>query len=471
MIVFTRDTGENRTRHSIPITASSTVADGNANRDSIQNQEDQRPANRPACAAAGMSQSGLRLVSTAMKNSLDQDRPQLATPDWQPTRAAGLARLHAFLPHAGGDYAASRNSDLGPQDRSNISCLSPYIRRRLITEQEVLSAVVQRHGRVKAEKFIQEVFWRNYWKGWLEMRPMIWERYLQQLLELQHQYAAEPQFNQAVQGRTGIACFDAWVNELMTHGWLHNHARMWFASIWIFTLRLPWQLGAEFFYRHLLDADPASNTLSWRWVAGLHTRGKHYLARADNIRQYSQNRFDPAGQLCENALPLQEPEPVAPAIMIAAAQQTRGKPVALLISEEDLHPESWGLPSQAAAVALLQLPAASDRGHAAQRFSTGALEDAATRAATHFGCPVDTVAADTVSNWATRNNLSELVTSHAPVGAVAPLVSAIGTDLAAVGTRLVQLQRPWDSLCWPHADAGFFKLKEKIPMLLQKLGL
>lgn len=57
---------------------------------------------------------------------------------------------------------------------------------------------------------------------------------------------------------------------------------LWFASVWIFTLRPPWELGADLFMRQLLDGDPASNTLSWRWVAGMHTRGKHYLARRDN---------------------------------------------------------------------------------------------------------------------------------------------------------------------------------------------
>ena len=97
----------------------------------------------------------------------------------------------------------------------------------------------------------------------------------------------------AIDGETGIECFDAWSAELRETGYLHNHARMWFASIWIFTLKLPWRLGADFFYRHLLDGDAASNTLSWRWVAGLHTRGKPYAARADNIATYSEGRFTP----------------------------------------------------------------------------------------------------------------------------------------------------------------------------------
>jgi deoxyribodipyrimidine photo-lyase len=70
-------------------------------------------------------------------------------------------------------------------------------------------------------------------------------------------------------GRTGIACFDQWTGELLETGYLHNHARVWFSSIWIFTLRLPWKLGADFFIRFLNDGDSASNTLSWRWVAGL----------------------------------------------------------------------------------------------------------------------------------------------------------------------------------------------------------
>jgi len=66
---------------------------------------------------------------------------------------------------------------------------------------------------------------------------------------------------------------------------------MWFASIWIFTLELPWQLGAEFFMQHLYDGDPASNTLGWRWVAGVQTQGKHYLASEWNINKFTNNRF------------------------------------------------------------------------------------------------------------------------------------------------------------------------------------
>ena len=78
---------------------------------------------------------------------------------------------------------------------------------------------------------------------------------------------------------------------------------MWFASIWIFTLKLPWQLGANFFLHHLYDGDSASNTLSWRWVAGLQTIGKNYLATSANIAKYTSGRLRP-NNLIEDAEPI-----------------------------------------------------------------------------------------------------------------------------------------------------------------------
>ncbi|BAU31831.1 deoxyribodipyrimidine photo-lyase [Microcella alkaliphila] len=99
---------------------------------------------------------------------------------------------------------------------------------------------------------------------------------------------------------------------------------MWFASIWIFTLRLPWQLGADVFLRNLLDGDPASNTLSWRWVAGLQTRGKTYQATADNIARFTDGRYRPRG-LATTAEPLDGPPPPPAGAAPEQRPLTRGR--------------------------------------------------------------------------------------------------------------------------------------------------
>ena len=162
---------------------------------------------------------------------------------------------------------ATTNPYLGPNDKSNVSCLSPYISHRLITEYEVAKIVLAKFPYQKVEKYIQEIFWRVYWKGWLELRPQVWSDFTEDLKALKE----DDNYKKAINGETQIKCFNDWVNELKENNYLHNHTRMWFASIWIFTLNLPWQKGAEFFMKHLFDGDAASTTLSWRWVAGLQT--------------------------------------------------------------------------------------------------------------------------------------------------------------------------------------------------------
>jgi deoxyribodipyrimidine photo-lyase len=148
---------------------------------------------------------------------------------FEPTRAAGLTRLQAFLPNSGRAYANDRNSDFGPDKRQNVSTLSPYIRHRLITEAEVLEAVLGRLALSTAEKFVQEVYWRTYFKGHLETRPQIWTRYradLDRLIPAAGQGGLAKAYRAATEGRTGIDAFDAWVEELVETGYLHNHTRM-----------------------------------------------------------------------------------------------------------------------------------------------------------------------------------------------------------------------------------------------------
>jgi len=218
------------------------------------------------------------------------------------SRAKAVDQLNNFIEQNLTDYSKLRNFDFGPDNRSNISCLSPYITHGIINELEVIDKSLKKFSFVKNEKFIQEVMWRVYWKGWLELRPNVWSDYLIELDKLRDEFKNDQNYLNVIEGKTNIECFNQWVNELKENNYLHNHTRMWFASIWIFTLELPWQLGAEFFMQHLYDGDTASNTLGWRWVAGVQTQGKHYLASEWNINKFTNNRFQNI-KLNENASP------------------------------------------------------------------------------------------------------------------------------------------------------------------------
>jgi len=380
-----------------------------------------------------------------------------------PTRAAGLDRIADFTARAGKAYASGRNFDFGPGRRNNVSGLSPFLRHRMVTDSEVARAVLARHDLAACEKFIDELCWRSYWKGWLEMRPSLWTRYQTDVAAMLPHGGGD--YAKAIAGDTGIDCLDAWADELVTTGYLHNHARMWFASIWIFTLRLPWQLGADFFLRHLIDGDAASNTLSWRWVAGLHTPGKTYLARPDNIARYTEGRFAPVG-LAQDAAAVQgwaNPDPLP---LPAESSLPAGRS-GLLVTSDDLAPDvDWLALDQFAAIGVLADTSAMSPLVADYRQS--ALADCALRLGARAVPLADGQAA---ARWAAEARLDAIVTPHAPTG---PTHDALGA--LAAGVPLFMQRRAWDRAAWPHTRGGFFGLKKKIPAVLatlsqQELGL
>ena len=394
---------------------------------------------------------------------------------WTPARQAALGRLKEFVPYAGRSYALNRNFDLGPQRRSNISCLSPWLRHRVLLEDEVLSEVLCRHSPDAAEAFIREVFWRGYFKGWLEHNPTVWHRYRQsvsqQLARLEEQPDLARRYAAAVSGMSGIACFDAWAIELTETGYLHNHARMWFASIWIYTLALPWALGADFFLRHLLDGDAASNTCSWRWVGGLHTRGKTYLARAANIDQYTLGRYPLAQNLAAAAPPLPEP-PLPPARKpMLPAGMPPDEPYALLITEEDLNMETLALLHPPEVIYLLDGPARRSplsTSATVAAFVSSLIAESGGRAAQHFGTEVVSLPPDSWQTFletnAAQRNIQMVATAFIPTGPVRDLVRADWPDTLVLN----EIVRPYDRAVWPHAIAGFFRLRKAIPGLLPR---
>jgi hypothetical protein len=397
------------------------------------------------------------------------------------TRDEGLARLAEFVPRAGRAYAAERNTDRGPQDRSNVSTLSPWVRHRLVTEREVVEAVLHRHSLDAAGKFVQEVYWRTYWKGWLELRPSVWARYTASVVPAFDALstAERATYDDAVAGRTGIEGLDDWARELVELGYLHNHARMWFASIWIFTLRLPWQLGADFFLRHLLDGDPASNTLSWRWVAGLQTVGKTYLATTQNIEFATEGRFRPRG-LATSAPAVDDDAPLPTPGPAPRPEQLPGSRVALLLHEDDLHAESLEplLSAAGAEVVALASPTAGEARSTLSdptaplvaEFTTQALADGRARAGAHYeveASALDGITASAILPWLRAHDVTALVTPYAPVGPVRDRLDGLERDLAAEGIAVSRILRPWDARAWPHATRGFFPFRERIPALLR----
>lgn len=389
-----------------------------------------------------------------------------------PTRAAALHWLADFVPQAAGDYAQGRNTDPGPDSPGAVSRLSPYLRYRMVTEQETVNAVLARHSLQAAEKFVQEVLWRTYWKGWLEMRPQVWARYLAERGRQREGFTDTRAIAEAEAGRSGIDGFDDWAQELVATGYLHNHARMWFASIWIFTLKLPWALGADFFLRHLIDADAASNTLSWRWVAGLQTAGKTYLATTDNIARYTNGRFAPKG-LAQQAEPLTEAPIESARPMAELPRIDKRTPALLLVTTDDLHPESLFATNSDLRGALVAADKNLLWGDAARSFLQAASTDAATRVSAHFGCAADLASsldAAALIDAAQKANVRQIVTPFAPVGPVAEALARIAPILAAEGIALLQVRREWDDAFWPHAKKGFFPFRQQMPKVLAQIA-
>jgi deoxyribodipyrimidine photo-lyase len=371
------------------------------------------------------------------------------------TRDAALDRLAEVVPRLGRSYATGRNTDAGPGVEASTSVLSPYLRRRLLLEQEVVAAAIAAHGPEESAKFVEEVFWRSYFKGHLETHPGVWDDYLDLVAQGRERLAANSGlrrvFEDAVAGRAGIDGFDEWARDLVETGWLHNHVRMWFASIWIHTLRLPWALGADFFLRHLVDGDPASNTLSWRWVAGLHTRGKPYVARAENIRRYTQGRFWPEG-LNETPESLVE-HGSAPVVGLVPEGALPEGDVALLLHLDDLHPESLPLGTARVARVIGLLAHAPDAVERVRLADEAAMADGLARAGARFGC----AAALAGSETAERADGLPLVAAWAPVGPSA----------TALPDGCVRVRRAWDELTWPRSTRGYFQLRTAIPAILR----
>ncbi|MFM8375731.1 MAG: hypothetical protein ACKN9P_06685, partial [Phenylobacterium sp.] len=226
-------------------------------------------------------------------------------------------------------------------------------------------------------------------------------------------------------------------------------------------------LGADFFLRHLVDADPASNTLSWRWVAGLQTPGKTYLATRENIARFTDGRFAPDGLATEAiALEAAPPEPAAP--LPTAASAPPPGPAQLLVTPEDLSPDPEILSAERIVGARVTADPDLSFGEAARRFTAAAAGDAVRRLQGRLAGPVaplERLDAGALVAAAQDAGVRTVMTPYAPVGPTASVLARMTPELEAGGVRLVEVRRDWDSRLWPHARAGFFAFRKSIPDL------
>ena len=411
-------------------------------------------------------------MSTA-EETVTADQP----PRFPHTRAAALQAWEEFRPRVAA-YADARNG-VRPGHRA-VSRLSPAIRRRLVTEYELVASAMEGQPFWRVEKFVQEMMWRRYWKSWLELRPAVWSDYQADVERLRGElrgYQAK-RITEIEEGRSGVEIMDYFACELRDTGYLHNHARMWFAGWWIHTEKLPWQLGADFFYRHLLDADPAANTLSWRWVAGLQTQGKTYLTRRSNLEKYVEPALLAAhsGGLDKLEDKLTQPAHVEDntdtyrAEVPADADDTAlpadlPARVGLWVHADDLTPESA---APLAGQSFQRICAGLDphvlraEGVSPQRQQhlRAGLADAAARAGEYFQAAThrqeDAPLPDALVAWAKAQNLQAVVALRPAVGPLHTLTAVARERLAKENVALHLAWRPEDARTLPLARAGYF---------------
>ena len=366
------------------------------------------------------------------------------------TRPEALRALGDFVNGPMLRYARLRSHMV--EGHPHVSRLSAALTHRLITEEEVLRVVLQAHKPAAVEKFLQEVVWRSYWKGWLELRPGVWRDFVD------FAPTGEPLAERLREGRSGCEAMDVLSRELISTGYLHNHARMWWASFWIHRAGLPWRDGARFFLDHLLDADAASNTLSWRWVAGLQTAGKTYLVRRSNLETYwpdapeqglNQLDGDPTIDILRDTADCSRHE-------IAEAVESPGDaPAGLLLHEEDLSLECGPLRGFCPeAVHFWKTPPRSSLRTTWLRLAT---EDACSRAESHFQREVG--ASETLNalqDWVESQSLRRIVMASPFVGPVRDSLAPFLVWCADRSIAIVPIRRRWDSRVLPLARAGFF---------------
>ena len=355
-----------------------------------------------------------------------------------------------FLENKITNYGAKRNYDYGPLQERSVSEISPYVSHRILLEYKLIKDIISKYKGNNVNKFVEEVYWRVYWKGTLENKPCIWDNFISNELEF---YDLE-NFKRAIKGETNIPYFNNWIDELKTHNYLHNHTRMWFASTWIFTLGLPWQLGAKFFFEHLYDGDAASNILSWRWVAGLQTKGKRYMFSPQNLKKFSNNRFS-VQKIINQDIVLEDNFNVVYSSQIYQSDMKKSSDF-LIMFENDLHVESLRNLISKYKYAFIVFLEDNDRiiklSSAVKNFKINLIKEFSKKFSN-----IKMVSSDDLIN-----ELKEIKSVDLIYPSIGDNYEFIKLFQKKHKIKVKNLVRPEDLYSWQFAKKGFFKFKENI---------
>ena len=378
-----------------------------------------------------------------------------------PTNKADIYKnLDFFIENFLQNYASKRNFDLGPP-HPNVSKLSPYIKRRFLSEKEILETIFPKYSLNLVDKFVQEIFWRTYWRGWLEFHPQVHSEFEKNIKQYE------------IPKKTGIKCFDHWTEELLDTGYLHNHARMWYASIWIFTLKRSWEEGAKFFSDYLIDWCPASNTLGWRWVAGLQTIGKNYIARSENIKTFTNNKFYPENQLNETSSSIHSKIDLNKHIISKIQydevniKNLDKSNLGLVLTNNDLSLHKLINKNTDHFAKCLFYMKRKSKSILVNNFEKdlflNVLEDIP-------DCEFIS-SFDKLVIWAKSKKLRNLIVPFETVGNEILNNEDLQSRLKSQNINCIFFLRNWDKRAFPYTKKGFFPFKKKIPELLRLSGL
>ena len=221
---------------------------------------------------------------------------------------------------------------------------------------------------------------------------------------------------------------------------------MWFSSIWIFTLDLPWQLGAEFFMKYLRDGDPASNTLSWRWTP----KGKNYVAQ-EKLKNL----------LNENAIPLVSDKEYVQINPEFNNGETKDDQTLLIFDNQLCFEESDFKNYKFKKIMLIQntnLTRSIELDECLVKFKSDLIADQQTRLQDKFVVEIKDI------SYLKNFDLSNVIA----------LYPGVGENLDFLNENNINfkyLYRNFDRMTNQYCNKGFFNFKKFIPKILSKLDV